>query len=117
MWNFGALKAIENRSNIDELSDLLPPIFPANKPAKEGRIYLSAIGTEKDEILSQREFQSRRNERSLARIAPPRQDNIVWLRRCLASPLDKMFMANASCVRHIYAAVLDLWNGDVRIAT
>ena len=51
-----ALQAVEDGPNVKKLANLLPPLRPSKKPAKERRGHPRAISAQQDEVLAKCEL-------------------------------------------------------------
>src|SRR6185369_13082048 len=117
VWNVRAFQAVEDSPDVEEGTDLLPPLSSANKPAEKRRKHLRAVRTKQHKVLAQRAFQTSWNNCGFTRIAPARKHNIVGLRFRLASPIKIMLAGYSTSIRKVETPLVELWYGNVRIAT
>jgi len=111
-----ALQTVEHSTDINVGAYLRPPLCTANKPTQVGRVDALAVCPQHDQILTNRAFESLRNNGGHTRVAAANHNDVIRLRTQLSSPVGEVFSRDPSHSAEIDAAILQLRNCDVRIA-
>jgi hypothetical protein len=115
MGNLRAFQTLKYSTYIDEFTNLLPPMWTANKPTKKWWVYLGAVSTKQDEVLAKSAFETSRNVSGFTRITAPRQNNIVLLGLGLPCPLNVILGRNSSGILRFNSSFFKLGNCNIRI--